>query len=82
MKIRDMHAQISGDDTVYDMPSGGVEILADDGETLICVSFGRDGEIDISSGGSCKHRGVVLDKTLIIIPRATNSIVLKREAYK
>lgn len=33
MKIRDSHARINGDEATHDMPSGGLDVIADDGRS-------------------------------------------------
>lgn len=81
MKIRDMHSTISGDTTEYEMPSGGLEIIAEDGRTLFCI-HGIDGKIEISTGRFCKHKGKVLDTGIIVKPKASNLIEVSRVEYK
>jgi hypothetical protein len=82
MRIRDAHATISGDKTEYDMPSNGLEIIADDGRTLFGVSLAKDGALRVKAGHICQHYGKFLDDTLKIKPIATNLIELHRDECK
>jgi len=82
MKIRDAHAAVSGDKTEYDMPSNGLEIIADDGRTLFSVSLAKDGALRVKAGHICQHYGKFLDDTLKIKPIATNLIELHRDECK
>lgn len=78
MKIRDSHAKINGDKTEHDMPSGGVEIIAQDGRTLFCISLEKDGAIHVSASGHCKHNGIVLEDGITVRPKASNVVHVYR----
>ena len=82
MRIRDAHAAISGDMTEYGIPSGGLEIIADDGRTLFSVSLAKDGSLRVTAGHICQHYGKFLDDTLKIKPISTNLIELHRDECK
>lgn len=81
MKIRDMHASINDVNEVYEMPSGGIEILAEDGRTLFTISFreGKPGQISVSAEMACKHDDQGLDTGLNIKPIAANVISMFRD---
>lgn len=81
MKIRDGHATLNGDKTEHEMPSGEVEIIADDGRTLLCIRLEKDGTLDVSAGVFCKHGGNLLDDRLEIRPRACNRVTIRRSIY-
>jgi len=81
MKIRDSFAKINGDNTIHELPSNELQILADDGNTLFEISM-VDGGIEIDSGLVCKHENKILDTGLRIIPRASNVFRVKRPEYK
>ena len=81
MKIRDGHSYINGDTTEHEMPSGSVEIIADDGRALLCVTLKEDGTIRIDSGMRCKHGGKMLDSRIFIRPIASNAIEIIRPLY-
>ena len=81
MKIRDGHATLNGDKTDHEMPSGSVEIIADDGRTLLCVTEYKDGSLRIHAGTVCKHDGKMLDRALNIRPISSNAIEITRPVY-
>lgn len=81
MKIRDMHSTLSGDKTEYTMPSGGLQIIADDGRTMFTVRLAKEGHIEVSGGSFCKHGGKILDDLLIVEPRACNLVYVRRMEY-
>jgi hypothetical protein len=81
MKIRDSHATINGDDTQYEMPSGGCDIIADDGKTLLSFCL-QDGGIRIHAGQVTRHGGKILDDCLLVKPHASNCIIIIRPEYK
>ena len=80
MKITDSFCQINGDDTVYEMPSGGINILASDGRTMLTISQ-KDNVFHISTVTTCKHNGRVLDDRFTISPVASNCIDLTLIPY-
>ena len=80
MKIRDAHARINGDETAYEMPSGGINIIADDGNTLFSIDL-KDNVLSIESGHVCKHGGRILDDSYSIKPRASNLIIITKDEY-
>jgi len=81
MKVRDGHATINGDKTEYSIPSGTVEIIADDGRTLFSVHMQKDGAMAVRAGSVCKHGDKLLDDRLDIRPIASNAIEITRPAY-
>lgn len=78
MLIRDSMAQVNGDDTVTKIPSGGLEILGDNGRTLYSINLTEDGGLDISIGSICNYEGIMLDNVIYIEPRASNKVFLHR----
>lgn len=81
MKIRDSFATINGDSNIIEMPSNGLEIVADDGRTLFRINLNKDGSIDVDTGMLCKHSGKLLDTGMTIRPRATNIVKIERPEY-
>ena len=81
MKIRDAHAVINGDKTEFELPSGGLDVIADDGRPLFHVSLSGSG-IEISANGFCKHKNLVLGTRLSVKPGASNAVYIEREEYK
>ena len=75
MKVRDSHATLHGDDGRVLFPSGGIEIVGDDGRTLFGISL-KGNELRIDSGSPSKHNGAMLDDRFVIKPIASNVIVL------
>lgn len=82
MKIRDSHARLNGSDTEHTMPSGGLDIIADDGRTLLCVTLNKDGSIHLSSAGHCKHNGKMLEDAILVQPRASNCVEIIRQPFQ
>lgn len=64
------------------MPSGGLDIIADDGRALLSLSLNKDGSIHVSAAGHCKHNGQVLDESILVQPRATNCFDIIRRVYE
>jgi len=83
MKIRDGNAVINGDKTEHELPSGGLEIIADDGRsTLFSVNLRKDGTLRIDAGTYCKHGGKILEDRILIKPEASNVVSIIRPEYK
>jgi len=80
MKIRDSHAAVNGEFETQQMPSGSLDIIADDGRTLFTLRL-KDGALEISSGGICKHEEQVLNEGLMITPRYSNLVTISRLPY-
>lgn len=78
MKIRDCHATLNGDKTTYTMPSGGLEILADDGRTLFSVRMEEGAEISVWSGSYCKHNRKLWQDRFVIVPHASNVVHFRK----
>lgn len=80
MRIRDLHAQLDGDDTVIVLPSGGLEIVADDGRALFIINL-DDNVLSISGGSFCKHKDKRLENHFFVKPVASNKIDLIKREY-
>jgi hypothetical protein len=81
MKIRDSHATVNGHDEVFEMPSGGVDIIADDGQSLFSISL--DGNVlRVAINNICKHEEKILDDHFVVKPVASNCANLIRPEYK
>jgi hypothetical protein len=80
MKIRDSHAAVNGEFDTQEMPSGSLDIIADDGRTLFSLRL-KDGVLEVSSGGICKHADQVLNEGLTIAPRYANLVSISRLPY-
>lgn len=81
MRIRDCHATRNGDELIQTMPSGGLEIVGDDGRTLFSVRL-KDGQLQVMAGGVCKHEGKMLDDRISIIPHSSNHVSIVRPVYE
>ena len=82
MRIRDSFAKINDDKTEHVMPSGGIDIIADDGRSLFSISLNKDGTLRVSAGHCCKHQGVLLDDVMILKPIASNCVTVARPPYE
>lgn len=81
MKIRDRNATLYGDETCYVMPSGGLEVVGEDGRTLFSIEL-EDGILKVQTGTACKHGGKVLDNRLVVIPHSANYVSIARPPYE
>lgn len=81
MKIRDAHASVNGDFSTTPMPSGGLEIVGDDGRTLFTIKL-QSGALQVTAGMVCKVDGVLLDDKLSIIPHSRNCVFIERPKYE
>lgn len=81
MKIRDAHATHFGVDKVIKMPSGGIDIVADDGRPLFSISIDGN-ELHVDGGMVCKHEEVILDNRFIIKPVAANCVKVIKVPYE
>jgi hypothetical protein len=81
MRVRDSFATLNGDKTETVMPSGGLEIIADDGRTLYSINLNKDGSLRVSVDMVCKHGDVVLDDRPLISPWAANCFNVIRPKY-
>ena len=79
MQIKDLHASVNGDDTVFTLPSDGLTILSDDGRPLFVVRLNKsDGSIILSSGGFTTYKNKLLDVSIAIKPLSKDQIALSR----
>ena len=81
MIVRDSYSELNNDKKTYEFQSGEVEIVAEDGRALFSIIPKNDSSVYISSGPFCKHGGTIFDKSLKIMPVATNAIIISREEY-
>ena len=81
MIVRDGYAVLNGNKEVVEMPSGSLEIVADDGRDLFSIRL-MDRGIEVSVNSCIKHDGELLEPNFKIKPRASNLIEITREPYK
>ncbi len=81
MKIRDSLASIQGEFATTTMPSGGLEVIGDDGRILYTIKL-EGGKLNVMAGEICKVDGILLDDKLSIVPLYRNSIVIERPNYE
>lgn len=81
MKIRDGHALINGDKTTFTAPSGSIDIIADDNRALYDITLNEDGSIVIQVAGAAKHKEIIFDDRLTIIPVSSCTIRVLRTVY-
>ncbi len=82
LKIRDGHATINGDKTEYEMPSGVLDIISDDGKSLFSITLEECGKIVVSARGICRHERQILDDTIYVQPKYGNMILVLRLPYE
>lgn len=81
MKVRDGFAKLNGDETTTDMPSGSLDIVADDGRTLFSLRL-KGNVLEVDAGHVCKHGDELLDDRFSISPRAANLIDISKNRYE
>jgi hypothetical protein len=81
MQIRDSHSSVKGDFSTITMPSGGLDVIGEDGRTLYTIKL-DGGKLSVSAGMVCKVEGVLLDDKLSIAPHSRNSVVIERPNYE
>jgi len=64
------------------IPSGSIDILADDGRQLFSINELQGGSLEINTSMVCKHKDKLLDTRITIEPKATNCLILSRKEYK
>lgn len=80
--IRDCHSVINGSDVTHELPSGGLDIIAENGrDTLWTVHLNKDGSLEVRAGSVCKINNVIHNNTILIYPTACNTIKLIRPPY-
>lgn len=77
MRIRDGYARLNGDDTEFVAESDSIEIIGDDGRTLIEISL-KDNVFRVDSGHVCKHNNKILYDRFSIQPIAVNCFNLTK----
>lgn len=82
MKIRDSFAALNNECSGIEMPSGGLEVVADDGRALFSIRLADDGTLEISGGSFCKHGGRLLEETIAVMPRASNLVYVRKERHE
>lgn len=63
------------------LPGNQFFLQADDGRDLFALTLSESGELLISAGMICKHNNEMLDTSLSIIPKSSNSIIISRDKY-
>ncbi len=83
LKIRDGHASINNDETVYLPPSGTIEIIGDKNAALFSVTRIPNG-ISISCSGVIKfdQGKSLLGDHIFVRPICSNVVEVLREEYK
>lgn len=82
LKIRDGMSWVTDNKAETTIQSGTMEVIAEDGRTLLSIRLEPDGMFDISAGTVCKHEGVMLEDRIAIIPVASNRIKILRPVYE
>ncbi len=78
MKIRDSHAELVGDKTVFESVSGGISVLSEDGREMFGVRLQKDGSLEITGGQAVRRGDVMLGGLLTIEPRAANVVHIRK----
>lgn len=80
MKIRDAHASINGSSEFFEMPSGGLDILSEDGRPLFGLRI-KDNVLHLNAGHTAKINGVIYEETFVIKPLASNCVEIIKNKY-
>ena len=78
MKIRNLFESEKKATPGIDMPSGGVEIISDDGRILFQVRQLDDGSIEVNATSWCHHGGRMLADEFVIKPITKSTVIVKR----
>ena len=79
MRIRDSHAEVNGDKTEYEMPSGSLDVIGEGGRTLFSVAIADEGNsIRVSAVGRIRVIDRVYSERLRVVPSSTNVIFIER----
>jgi len=79
MKIRDEYAKLNNDHSEQEF--SGIEIIADNGETLYSLKLDDDGVLEIIGGNFCKHNGILLKESICVFPYDNHRIFIQRLPY-
>jgi hypothetical protein len=71
MKVRDSFATLNDDNTITEMPSGGLEIVGDDGRSLFALRLTKEGVLEVSG-----------EERISVEPRACNLIYVRKSEYE
>lgn len=77
MKIKDAYNK-----KIIKLNTDEIDIIADDGKTLYSIQLKKDGSLNIGTVGFCKQDGKILDTTLNMMAKASNTIIIFRNTYK
>ncbi len=79
LTIRDSFAEINGDKTVYDLPSGSLDIIAQDGRTLFSIKVVEEGTgIEVYAGSTVKVNRELFSESVSVRPRSSNIVHILR----
>jgi len=78
MLIRDGHAKIDGDESTFEMPSGSVEIISEDGRELFSISIEDGHTIRVSCASTIRSEGRFFDNAILVAPRSSNVVLVSR----
>lgn len=81
LKVRDSHAVLNGIKAEYEMPSGSLDIIGQDGKTLFCISV-EEGQLKVCASGQIKHGKTVLGDQLAVMAEANNVVKVFRLPYE
>lgn len=80
--VRDSFATLNGDNKVITMPSGGLDVVAEDGRTIFSISL-KGNVLHVDGGTVCKlGDGAVYDDRFMIRPVAGNCVDLVKTKYQ
>ena len=71
--IRDGHAEVNGDQTTFEMPSGSLVVLSEDGRALFDVAL-EGCELRISCHSRIRHSKTVYTESLCVKPKVSNVV--------
>ena len=65
MKIKQTYMATSDD--IIEIGYGSIEIIADDGRALYTLTLNDEGDLEVSTGGTVKHSGCILDTAICVL---------------
>lgn len=81
--VKDGHAVINGNDTTFSVESGVLNVITEGGRALFSIRLLDDGDgVEITADWVITVGKSVLDEKLMVLPKASNCVEVRRNKYK
>lgn len=78
MKVYNVIDSFQDEPKVKDLGSGPIAILNDDGNRLFDIYLNEDGSLNVTTNDTLLLNGKILDSSISVEPKYSNSITIKR----